>query len=214
MKKLDVQYRVLGMISTNTYFLINKETLEGIVVDPADSAEYIMKQFELRGFHLAAILLTHGHFDHIYAANRLRELSGAPICACEKEQRMLGDPEINRSVVWADAMTVKADRFFKDGEKVCLAGLDFEVLHTPGHTEGSCCYYFKEEGVLISGDTLFRETYGRTDLETGSHSEMMKSLREKLFVLPPDTKVFPGHDAFTTIGHELSFNPAAAAFGK
>lgn len=208
MKKLEIEYRVLGMISTNTYFLINKETREALVVDPADSAEYIMKQFELRGYKLCAILLTHGHFDHIYAADRLRELSGAKIYAFEAERALLADPYMNRSVAWADAMTLIPDEFFADNQKVTLAGLDFTVLHTPGHTAGSCCFYFEDEEVLISGDTLFRETFGRTDLSTGSQAAMYTSLK-RLFALPPATAVYPGHEEFTTIEHELRFNPAA-----
>ena len=209
MGKLDVQYRVLGLINTNVYFLVNKETKEALVVDPADSAEYIMKQFELRGYKLCGILLTHGHFDHIYGAEHLRKLSGAKIYAYKNEADVLADPFVNRSQVWADAYTVKPDVLFEDGQEVEMAGMKFRVLHTPGHTHGSCCYYFYEDDALIAGDTLFYESYGRTDLTTGNQDAIIHSLRDILFKLPPQTAVYPGHGDFTDIAHELDYNPIA-----
>lgn len=212
MGKMEVTSRTLGMLYTNTYFLVNTETKEAIVVDPADSASYIVNQFELRGLKCVAILLTHGHFDHIYGAEPLRNLTGAPIYAYEGEKNLLSDSYLNRSKVWADEVTVKPDKWFKDGEEVTLAGLKFKVLHTPGHSEGSCCYYFEEEKTLIAGDTLFRESFGRTDLSTGDMFQLVNSLKEIIFKLPPETIVFPGHDSFTTIEHELKYNPIAKAY--
>ncbi|MBQ7246716.1 MAG: MBL fold metallo-hydrolase [Lachnospiraceae bacterium] len=209
MSKLDVQYRVLGAIGTNVYFLINKETHEGIVVDPADNAQYIADQFRLRGYTMKAILLTHGHFDHFYGASELRELTGAPVYAYKDEAQVLADTYYNRSAVWAEPRTLKPDHLFDDGEECELAGLKFRVLHTPGHTVGSCCFYFEDEDVLIAGDTLFFESYGRTDLGTGSSAAIMRSLRDVLFKLPPETVVYPGHGDFTSIEHELEYNPAA-----
>ncbi|MBQ0025862.1 MAG: MBL fold metallo-hydrolase [Lachnospiraceae bacterium] len=208
MGKLSVQYRVLGLLNTNTYFLINQETKEGIVVDPADCADYIMRQFELREYTMKAIFLTHGHFDHIYAVNDLRDAAGVPVYAYADEERLLGDSYFNRSSVWAEGMTVKPDILVHDREHLQVAGFDIEVIHTPGHTAGSCCYYFAEDSVLIAGDTLFYESYGRTDLSTGSQDEMLHSLTEKLFLLPPETEVYPGHGDATTIEHELEYNPA------
>ena len=104
-------------------------------------------------------------------------------------------------------MGVSADVYVKDGDEITIAGMDFRVIATPGHTAGGCCYYFKEVGFLLSGDTLFAESVGRTDFPTGSMSELVRSIKEKLFLLPDDTKVYPGHGESTTIGHEKEYNP-------
>lgn len=209
MSKLEIQYRVLGAIGTNVYFLINKETKETLLVDPADNAPYLLEQIRMRGYDLKAILLTHGHFDHIYAVNDLKAALPVPVYAYADEARLMGDSWMNRSKAWAEPMTVKPDVLVHDKEELDLAGFHIQVLHTPGHTAGSCCYYFEEEKVLISGDTLFCESYGRTDLDTGSEAAIMRSLQECLFLLPDDVDVYPGHMDVTTIGHEKKYNPAA-----
>jgi len=208
MSKLEIQYRVLGNIGTNVYFLIHRDTKETIIVDPADNAAYLASQCEMRGYQVKGIILTHGHFDHIYGANELRDLLQVPIYAYVEEAALLADPEMNRSRVWAEPMGLKADVLLKDGEVLELAGFRLKVIHTPGHTQGSCCYYLEEEGVLIAGDTLFRESYGRTDLETGSWTAMFSSLKI-LLDLPEETMVCPGHGEETSIGHEKKYNPAA-----
>lgn len=147
-------------------------------------------------------------FDHIMGAERFAEIFGCPVYAYEGEENILCDPVLNasatmlgQSYVFTKAEYVKADT------QIETAGFQVEIIPTPGHTEGGCCYYIGEEHVLFSGDTLFHNSIGRTDLPTGSGSELVRSVREKLLVLPEDTRVYPGHMEETTISHEKKYNP-------
>lgn len=178
-----------------------------IFIDPADKGEFIYDSLKEKGFQVAGILLTHGHFDHIWGTNKLRELSGAPIYAYEAEKELCEDAIKNVSDQVGRPYTVVPDKYLKDGEEVTIAGVTCKVIATPGHTIGSCCYYFEEDGILISGDTLFQESVGRTDLATGSHSAIVRSIKEKLFVLPDEVKVYPGHGDVTDIAYEKKYNP-------
>ncbi|WP_242622626.1 MBL fold metallo-hydrolase [Lachnoclostridium sp. Marseille-P6806] len=196
----------VGMLPTNTYFLYREGGTDCVVVDPADHGGEIYASLCGEGLSVRAILLTHGHFDHIWGVEELRKLSGAPVCAWEKERRLLSDPQLNESASCGRPCTVAPDRWFRDGESFTFAGIGFTLLGTPGHTEGSCCYYVSEEGLLLSGDTLFQLSVGRTDLPTGSMSELVRSIRSRLYGLPEKTRVFPGHGPETDIGTEMKFN--------
>ena len=150
---------------------------------------------------------THGHFDHILAAEAIRDRYQIPIYACQKEEKTLQDPKINLTAYHMDSYTLKADVYLTDLQVVELAGFSVQMIETPGHTVGSCCYYLKDEGVLFSGDTVFCGSVGRTDFPEGSTAAIVESLHRLLDALPDDTEVYPGHDASTTIGYEKRYNP-------
>jgi glyoxylase-like metal-dependent hydrolase (beta-lactamase superfamily II) len=225
MNKLKIGRIVLGVYGTNCYFLYREGEHEAIIVDAPDKGKYICDSMEKNGLHVAGILLTHGHFDHIWGAEELRETANEyaendedakqnqnaektiKIYAAEGERELLKDTHMNVSKAMKRPCSLEADVYLKDGETVDIAGMTFRVITTPGHTAGSCCYYFEEAGFLICGDTLFLESVGRTDFPTGSMSDLVRSAKEKLFLLPDDTKVYPGHGDATTIGHEKKYNP-------
>ena len=207
MGQIEIKSMTLGMVATNCYLIINKENKEALLVDPADNALRISNVIEENGCTLTAILLTHGHFDHIMALNDLKKRYNVPVYAHEEEEDVLKQSSLNLSGSIGQIYTTQADVYVKDGEHLKLAGLDVIVLYTPGHTKGGVCYYFPEEKVLMSGDTLFHCSIGRTDFPTGSMSQLVRSVKEQLFVLPDDVQVYPGHDSVTSIGYEKQYNP-------
>ena len=198
---------VMGSVQTNCYFLYQEDKNKIIVVDPADKGEYLYNAFKEAGFEVAAILLTHAHFDHIWGCNKLRELSGVQVFAYEDEKELCESAKLNVSEDVGRPYTVTVDWYLRDGEKVTIEGMEFTVIATPGHTQGSCCYYFENDKILVSGDTLFEGSVGRTDLPTGNGRILSNSLKNRLMVLPEDVNVFPGHGDSTTIGDEKKYNP-------
>ena len=207
MGQIEIKSMTLGMVATNCYLIINKENKEALLVDPADNALRISNVIEENGCTLKAILLTHGHFDHIMALNDLKKRYNVPVYAHEEEEDVLKQSSLNLSGSIGQIYTTQADVYVKDGEHLKLAGLDVIVLYTPGHTKGDVCYYCPEEKVLMRGDTLFHCSIGRTDFPTGSMSQLVRSVKEQLFVLPDDVQVYPGHDSVTSIGYEKQYNP-------
>ena len=207
MKNLELQKCILGPVYTNCYFLKNKETGELIIIDPADCPEKIELKVSQMNGKPVAILLTHGHFDHIMAAQAVKEKYNIPIYACRQEEEMLREPSINMTVHYGQGCSIVPDVFLEDLDVIRLAGFFVQMIHTPGHTQGGVCYYVEKEGVLFSGDTLFCCSVGRSDFATSSTSALIRSIKEKLFLLSDETKVFPGHMGATTIGNEKVNNP-------
>lgn len=216
MSEIKIGRMVLGVCQTNCYFLYREGNQECIVVDPADQGVSIYSALQKNGFRVAAILLTHGHFDHIWGLDALRDAVNAaepeetePVKAYahEAEKELLRDARKNVSEQAGRPCVTYADVYVKDGQEISAAGMTCTVIGTPGHTAGGCCYYFEEAGFLLAGDTLFAESVGRTDFPTGSMGTLVRSIRDKLFVLPDETKVYSGHGESTTIGHEKEYNP-------
>lgn len=204
---VKVERVVLGMYQTNTYLLYNEGSKDAVVVDPADSGEYIHSVCEDKGLSVKAILHTHGHFDHIFGANKLKSLSNCNIYAYEDEDALLRDENLNISISVGRPTVLEADVLLRDNETLVLAGMEFKVIHTPGHTQGSCCYYLEKEGILIAGDTLFCLSIGRSDFPTGNGRQLLQSVKDRLFILPSEVKVCPGHGDSSTIGFEKENNP-------
>ena len=203
---MQIQEITGGMLPTNCFIVTDEETGISAVIDPGFISDELFDRIkELK--KVDAILLTHGHFDHIWGANELRRLSGAPIYAYEEEKKVCENAAMNVSDQAGRPETVIPDHYVKDGELLEFAGMRFRLIATPGHTAGSCCYYMEEEKILFSGDTLFEGSVGRTDFPTGSMSSLVRSIKDKLLVLPEDVTVYPGHGEKTTIGDEKKYNP-------
>ena len=209
MEELKVGCIVLGILENNCYFIHREGEHDAIFIDPSSKGEKIFVKLREKGLTIKAILITHGHFDHIMGANELREISGAKIYALKEEEELLADPALNSSYKVGRSYTVKPDVLVRDGEVLDFGDIQLKVIATPGHTIGGCCFYSEEDKVLFSGDTLFFESVGRTDFETGDVRALKQSIA-KLFTLPDEVKVYPGHGDFTTIGHEKEYNPFAA----
>lgn len=204
---LEIWCQVLGMVGTNCCLVVDRISRDAILIDPADDCPAIVKMAEDAGAKIQGIFLTHGHFDHITAAREAAEALHTEIYACEEEKELLADSRMNCSSMGRKEVSLTAAYWLKDGEKLSLGTLSFQAIHTPGHTKGGMCYYFPEDGLLLSGDTLFLENVGRTDLPTGNMSQIISSVKDKLMVLPEDTLVLPGHGPETTIGYEKKNNP-------
>lgn len=206
---MKIEHFVVGPVATNCYFVINDDN-ELIVVDPGDMGVRLADMAKSKGYVPVAILLTHGHFDHADGIEDFKESfpdTDIPVYAHMAEKRTLTDPEYNLSYSMGGFnSTYHADNFLKDDEKIEIAGFKIKVLHTPGHTPGGCCYYFIDDNILFSGDSLFAGSIGRTDFPGGNTSELIRKVKEKCFALPDDTEVYPGHEGYTTIGDEKKYN--------
>ncbi len=200
------QVLAVGPLQCNCHLLADEATREAVIVDPGDDASEILRRAE--GYKVVALLHTHCHFDHMTATRKVAEATGAEIRIHQSDKeyydalagqyRMFGMP---RKV--DDPLPVK--RFLKDGERIEFGKQRLTVIHTPGHTRGSCCFH--AEGLLLSGDTLFQRSIGRTDLPGGNFEEELDSIRKRLYRLDPETVVYPGHGPETSIRDERRENP-------
>lgn len=197
-----------GALQANTYLAIDEKTNEGFIVDPGGYNKVLTKEVRDNNVNIKYIILTHGHSDHICGVNEHKaEFPDAKIVAYKDEEAMLENPNLNQSPGFGVPYSTKADILVSDGDELKVGDVTLKFIHTPGHTEGGMCIYVKEAKALFSGDTLFRQSIGRTDFPGGSYKEIMDSIRKKLFLLPDDTNVFPGHMGMTSIGFEKENNP-------
>ncbi len=195
----------VGSMSTNCYFAVDEDTLETMVVDPGDDFEKIASVISSKGLRVVKILLTHAHFDHILALEKLRELTSAPLLIHKDDEKGLYDPEKTLVLRFTGRLfsPKPAEVLLSDGDKISVGKSTFTVMHTPGHTPGSICIL--SDDAIISGDTLFRGSIGRYDFPGGDYDRLMTSL-EKLKSLNFDYKIYPGHGPSTHLNYEKENN--------
>lgn len=199
----------LGSFQTNCYILIDEKTNQAVVIDPGSEPERLIKELNGLKADVKAVLLTHGHGDHIGAVEALRKETGAPLYVHPLDAAMLGDANRNLSSFTGEAFACKeSEHLVKEGDIIQVGEeIRLQVIFTPGHTQGGVCYYAKDQGLLFAGDTLFAESIGRTDFPGGSYATLIQNIKDKLMTLPDETRVFPGHGPETTIGWEKDHNP-------
>ena len=198
----------VGPLACNCTILGDEETREAIVIDPGDEVSRIAKRLTEQGLKLKQILVTHGHIDHVGGALKLKRLTDAPIFMNERDLPQLDMMEEQARWLGVRAPeTAPPDEGLAEGQVVGLEHYPAQVLHTPGHTQGSVCLHFAPLKLLIAGDTLFAGSIGRTDFPGGNFEQIMASLRTRVLALPDETRVLPGHGPLTTIGEEREGNP-------
>ncbi len=197
----------VGMLQCNCSVFGDEQTHEAIVVDPGDEIASILEIVARHGLTVKAIVITHAHIDHIGGAQKLKKATGAPVYMNQNDAEL--HKMMDMQAGWlgvATPETVVIDSDAGDGSVLALGATEFHVLHTPGHTQGSISLWIPSEGKLVAGDTLFRDSIGRTDLPGGDGKQILRSIHEKLLPLPEETIVIPGHGENTTIGREKQFN--------
>jgi hydroxyacylglutathione hydrolase len=198
----------VGPLQCNCSIIGDEATREAIVIDPGDEIEDILALVAKHRLNVKQIVITHAHIDHVGGAMKLRALTGAPILLNQNDQALLKMLDVQATWIGVpDPGKVEIDHSLSQDETLKAGSLAANVIHTPGHTEGSICLYFPAEKKLIAGDTLFAGSIGRTDLPGGSFDKIIRSLHEKVLALPDDTVVVPGHGPLTTIGEERQSNP-------
>jgi glyoxylase-like metal-dependent hydrolase (beta-lactamase superfamily II) len=197
----------VGMLQCNCSVFGDEQTREAIVVDPGDEIASILAIVARHGLTVKAIVITHAHIDHIGGAQKLKQATGAPVYMNQNDAELHKMMDVQAG--WLGTKppeTVAIDSDAKDGGVLAIGATEFHVLHTPGHTQGSISLWIPSESKLVAGDTLFRDSIGRTDLPGGDGRQILRSIHEKLLPLPEETVVIPGHGASTTIGREKQFN--------
>ncbi|HEV3219604.1 MAG TPA: MBL fold metallo-hydrolase [Candidatus Acidoferrales bacterium] len=220
-RKLIHEILRVGLLQCNCHVVGDPVTREAIVIDPGDEVERVLEVIAKHHLKVRAILITHAHVDHVGGLRKMREATGAPVMMHERDLGLYSALDMQAS--WLripPPQKAEVDEFLQEGRRIRWADYEFQVMHTPGHTEGSVCLYLPKRdeielhasncarsGALFGGDTLFAGSIGRTDFLGGSMKDMITSLHTKVLMLPDETVVFPGHGASTTIGEERESNP-------
>ena len=216
---MQLLQHVVQAMDQNVYIYFDENSKEGVIIDPGDDAAQIIDIVEENGIKVKYILLTHGHSDHIGAIPEIKEKYDWPVAAHAWEVPVLEDEEANLSAMFRRDMSFTPDLLLQDGQELTVGGATIRVLHTPGHTIGGVCCDCPGDGIVFSGDTLFYGSVGRTDFPnppvkngigyptSENFDRLIRSIKEKLFVLPDNTIVYPGHGGQTRIGFEKQFNP-------
>ncbi|MBP9920665.1 MBL fold metallo-hydrolase [Proteiniclasticum ruminis] len=193
-----VKKTVLGVYQENAYVIVDDATRDALIIDPGDEGESLVRYLESLKINLKAILLTHGHVDHVGAVDAVKDAFSVPVYISEIDMKFIEQRKM------AFGKMKRADFFLKEGDEFIFAGKKVQIIETPGHSRGSLSYYV--DGLLFSGDVLFQNSVGRTDLPGGNMEELLYSIKEKLMKLPGETRVFPGHGPETTLAMEKAFN--------
>lgn len=203
----------VGSLEVRAYLVGCPEKKEAFIVDPAGSEDFIADEARKLGLEIKLIVNTHGHPDHTCGNARMKEITGAPVIMHKEDDEFFRQPQVVAAfLAWGFTAAPPADRHFDDGDTLKAGNLEFRIIHTPGHSPGSVCIF--GNGIVITGDTLFIDGIGRTDLPGGSYQILMKSIKEKIFTLPDETRVMPGHHygpaPTATIGEQKMTNPYLA----
>jgi hydroxyacylglutathione hydrolase len=212
---VDVRMFTVGPVAENTYIVRREAGDRALIVDPGDEADKLLGAIDALGVTLDGILLTHTHFDHVGAVAPVARATGADVWVPETEAFVLAD--INRFVPWPGIgpfESYEAEHTLKGGERLELAGFEIDVLFTPGHSPGHVTFSIPDETAILSGDVLFQQSIGRTDLPGGDHATLLESIRMLVDTLPAETTVYPGHMGITGLGAERATNPFLAELAR
>jgi len=204
--KLQVKRLIVGPLDSNCYVLWDDRSKEGVIIDPGENAELILRTVKELDIDIKYILVTHGHFDHVAAVAPLKRELNADFLAHKDDFFFIEDGK-NAAFRWGFDIEQppKPDRFIKDGDTIKVGNFELQVLHTPGHSPGGVSFLY--DRMVFGGDTLFQRSIGRTDFRMGSFDDLSNSIKTRLYTLPDDTVVYTGHGPITTIGKEKKYNP-------
>lgn len=203
---INIKQIPVGMNQSNCYIIYKDK--EALIIDPGEQSSLISHHINQLGLTPIAILLTHTHFDHIGALEKMRDEYDLPVYVSVHEQEWLTDPNKNLSAQVGNPITCREAEFqFEDEERINMASFTFKVVPTPGHSPGGVSFIFEDANFVVTGDALFAGSIGRTDLPGSDSKQLFESIRKKLFTLPTDYTIYPGHGGTSTIGHEIDTNP-------